>query len=160
MAKDQVTLIATDTITPYFKGDVFTVDKDVAEALLDKNHRKHPKDEDGNPLPVKVEEYDGGNKKHVEILNRQRGKTEDAPAPAAYSVSGNPPAANEVSNNPAGDRSTSTIPDAPGDERTLGELKRAELDEIATEAGVENPKDLPNREAVIEAIEAKRNGGN
>jgi hypothetical protein len=101
MAKEQVTLIATDTVTPYFKGDVFTVDKDTADALLDKRHARHPKDEDGNPLPVKVERYDEGNKKHKEALDTQRGKTEDVEVENAR-INTNPAATQELQNNPAG----------------------------------------------------------
>lgn len=36
----------------------------------------------------------------------------------------------------------------------LARLKRAELDKAAAKAGVPNPEALPNKDAVIEAIEA------
>ena len=74
--KDQtpVTLIATGTVTPYFKGDVFTVAKYVADALLDKNR----KDADGKPVEVRVEKFDKNNRDHAAALVAQRGKTEDA----------------------------------------------------------------------------------
>jgi hypothetical protein len=36
----------------------------------------------------------------------------------------------------------------------LTKLKRDDLDKIAAEAGVPNPDDLPNKDAVVEAIEA------
>lgn len=45
----------------------------------------------------------------------------------------------------------------PADEPTaaeLAKLKRADLDKAAAEAGVPNPDELPNKEAVVEAIEA------
>ncbi|OAE01864.1 hypothetical protein A6A22_10880 [Arthrobacter sp. OY3WO11] len=67
-------MIATDTVTPYFKGDVFTVPKYVAAALLDKNR----KDAEGKTLEVRVEKFDEKNKDHAAALVAQRGKTEDA----------------------------------------------------------------------------------
>ncbi|MDQ0672943.1 hypothetical protein QFZ36_000504 [Pseudarthrobacter siccitolerans] len=69
-----VTLLATGTVTPYFKGDVFTVPAYVAKALLDPNR----KDADGNSIEVKVEKFDKTNKDHAAALVAQRGKTEDA----------------------------------------------------------------------------------
>lgn len=44
------------------------------------------------------------------------------------------------------------MPDIKADDLT--KLKRDDLNEIAAEAGVPNPDDLPNKDAVVEAIEA------
>lgn len=41
-----------------------------------------------------------------------------------------------------------------GDTEDLGDLHRDELNRLAEEKGVESPADLPNKEAVIEAIKA------
>jgi len=74
-AKDltPVTVIATDLITPYVKGEVFTVPKYVANGLLDPNRV----DEDGKSISVKVEKFDPKNADHAAALVAQRGKTED-----------------------------------------------------------------------------------
>lgn len=46
------------------------------------------------------------------------------------------------------------MPDRPKDDKDLSKLKRDELDEVAADAGVPAPETLPNKEAVVEAIEA------
>ena len=48
--------------------------------------------------------------------------------------------------------------DATPAEKPLNELRRADLDKIAADLGVERPGDLPNKAAVIAAITAKREG--
>lgn len=45
-------------------------------------------------------------------------------------------------------------PDDGKPEKKLSSLKREELDKLAAEHGVEDPEELPSKEAVIEAIEA------
>lgn len=45
-------------------------------------------------------------------------------------------------------------PKADAKAEDLTKLKRDELDAVAADAGVPNPDELPNKEAVVEAIEA------
>lgn len=57
-----------------------------------------------------------------------------------------------------------TDPSAPADRSSkpaaadgdLSAMKRADLDEHARKAGVEDPDKLPNKQAVIDAIEARQ----
>ena len=78
---DKVTLVTTDVLTPYAKGEVFTIDGKTANALLDPNRR----DPDNKQVAVKVQVYDPKNDQHVKTLEAQRGKPVDAdlePVPA------------------------------------------------------------------------------
>lgn len=47
-------------------------------------------------------------------------------------------------------------PDGQTQEETLGEKSRADLELIATDLGIEEPKKIKNKEALVEAIEAKQ----
>lgn len=64
-----VTLITTEALSPYNKGEVFTVGEAEAKALL-------------SAKEVKVAKFDPKNKEHADALVAQRGKTEDAEADA------------------------------------------------------------------------------
>ncbi len=67
MSEDQVTLVAVDTFPPYRKGEVFTVDKKVAEVLLSGSTRQN----DFGPVypQVKVREYDPETDEHLLLQN-------------------------------------------------------------------------------------------
>ncbi len=71
---EYVTLVAVDQITPYNKGDVFTVTKKEADLLLNPVGKT---DEKGNQLPVKVEQFDPDSAEHRALLDAQRGKPTD-----------------------------------------------------------------------------------
>lgn len=68
-----VTLITNDVLTPYAKGEVFTVPKWQADILLDGDRI----DGDNQEIPVKVEVYNPDRKDHVAALEAQRGKPVD-----------------------------------------------------------------------------------
>ena len=61
-----VTLVCTSPAIPYVEGDVFSVEEDVAATLLAKDYKGQ----------LRVRKFDA--KKDADLLNEQRGKTEDA----------------------------------------------------------------------------------
>jgi hypothetical protein len=72
------TLICTEAFLPYVKGDVFTVTDEEYKLIQDQKQDDKDRDYETRPL-IKdcVEDYDASNKKHVKMLDEQRGKTED-----------------------------------------------------------------------------------
>lgn len=73
------TLVCIEPILPYMKGDVFTVTDEEWKGIQAQKE-SDDKDRDYKVRPLFkdcVEEYDDKSKKHVDLLNVQRGKTED-----------------------------------------------------------------------------------
>ncbi len=60
-----VTLVCTEPAIPYVKGDIFSVEEDVAKKLLSSDYKGQ----------LRVRKYDSG--KDADALAAQRGKTED-----------------------------------------------------------------------------------
>lgn len=60
-----VTLVCTSPAIPYVEGDIFSVEKDVAEKLLSKDYKGD----------LRVRKFDA--KKDADLLVAQRGKSED-----------------------------------------------------------------------------------
>lgn len=53
---------------------------------------------------------------------------------------------------------TASVPADDDNDEALGEKTREELDSLAEQLGIENPKGLPNKAALVSAIEAAQKG--